>query len=128
MKKVQSRSPFLILFIQRRATKLLPSPLIRFVTRLLHAINSKGIEGAISFCNEKAYPITATYADSVVIRRTALRYRNPKNEPDSLERMVLDEMNQQVLSASETRHKDCEDKPRQMKYISSSPSCFSPCV
>jgi len=66
---------------------------------LLHAINSQGVEGAIGFCNEKAFPITATYADSVVIRRTALRYRNPKNEPDSLERKVLDEMNQRVLSS-----------------------------
>ncbi len=66
---------------------------------LLHAISSQGVEGAITFCNENAYPITATYADSVVIRRSALRYRNPKNRPDSLERLILDEMNQQVLSA-----------------------------
>lgn len=66
---------------------------------LLHAISSQGVEGAITFCNENAYPITATYADSVVIRRAASRYRNPDNKPDSLERLILDEMNQQVLSA-----------------------------
>src|SRR5688572_13818525 len=59
---------------------------------LLKAISSQGIDGAVAFCNEKAYPITATYADSVVIRRTALRYRNPNNKPDSLELLVLDEM------------------------------------
>lgn len=66
---------------------------------LLHAINSKGMEEAITFCNERAYPITATYADSVAIRRTASRYRNPKNEPDSLERLILGEMSEQVLSS-----------------------------
>lgn len=59
---------------------------------LLTAINSQGIDGAITFCNEKAYPLTATYADSVVIRRTAVRYRNPNNKPDSLELLVFDEM------------------------------------
>jgi Protein of unknown function (DUF3365) len=66
---------------------------------LLHAISSKGAEGAITFCNENAYNITATYADSVLIRRSASRYRNPENKPDSLESFILDEMNQQVLSA-----------------------------
>lgn len=66
---------------------------------LVHAIGSQGVTGAVAFCNENAYPITATYADSVVIRRSALRYRNPENQPDSLERLILDEMNQQLLSA-----------------------------
>ena len=60
---------------------------------LLNAINSQGVDGAITFCNENAYPLTTTYADSVVVRRTALRYRNPDNKPDSLEQLILDEMN-----------------------------------
>jgi hypothetical protein len=66
---------------------------------LLMAIGSKGVDGAITFCNEKAYPLTATYADSVVIRRTALRYRNPNNKPDSLELLVFDEMEGLMKSA-----------------------------
>jgi len=66
---------------------------------LVKAISSQGIDGAVAFCNEKAYPITATYADSVVIRRTALRYRNPNNKPDSLELLVLGEMEGLVKSA-----------------------------
>jgi hypothetical protein len=59
---------------------------------LLHAIGSSSIEEAIAFCNEKAFPITATYTDSIDIRRTSLRIRNPKNKPDSLELLVLNEM------------------------------------
>jgi hypothetical protein len=59
---------------------------------LLSAISSQGIEGAIDFCNEEAYPLTATYADSIVIRRTASRFRNPNNKPDSLDLSVLAEM------------------------------------
>ncbi len=59
---------------------------------LLEAIRSQGIENAIAFCNENAYPITGVYADSVTLRRTSLRFRNPKNRPDSLELSVLEEM------------------------------------
>jgi hypothetical protein len=59
---------------------------------LLSAISSHGIDGAISFCNENAYPITGIYADSVVIRRTSLRVRNLNNKPDSLELLTLNEM------------------------------------
>jgi hypothetical protein len=63
---------------------------------LLYAIRSQNIDGAIAFCNEQAYPITDTYSDSVIVRRTALRFRNPKNKPDSLERSVLYSMGKQM--------------------------------
>lgn len=56
---------------------------------LLSAIQSKGLPEAIEFCNEKADVLTSIYSDSVTVRRTALRYRNPANRPDSLETRVL---------------------------------------
>ena len=59
---------------------------------LLSAIGSEGMDGAIEFCNEQAYVLTGILGDSVVIRRTSLLFRNPGNKPDSLERIVLDEM------------------------------------
>jgi Protein of unknown function (DUF3365) len=65
---------------------------------LLSAIGSQGIEGAFDFCNVKAYPLTATYADSVLLRRTSLRFRNPNNQPDSLELLVLTEMEELMNS------------------------------
>lgn len=66
---------------------------------LLSAIASKGMEGAITFCNAEAYPITAIYADSVVIKRTSLRYRNPVNKPDSLELIMLTAMSKEMKSS-----------------------------
>ena len=59
---------------------------------LTHAIGANGVEGAITFCNERAYPITDIYADTVTIKRTSLRYRNPNNKPDTLEESILKEM------------------------------------
>lgn len=65
---------------------------------LLHAIGTQGMEGAIAFCNEKAYPITNIYADSAVIRRTSLRVRNDNNKPDSIESSVLRELEKTILT------------------------------
>lgn len=67
---------------------------------LLKAIHEKGFPGAITFCNEKAYAMTNTYADSITVRRTAVRYRNPENRPDSLESSVLKEMAEQMKTAA----------------------------
>jgi hypothetical protein len=65
---------------------------------LLHAIRSRNVDGAVTFCNEQAYPITAIYSDSVSVRRTALRIRNPENSPDSLERSILNSMSNQITT------------------------------
>lgn len=63
---------------------------------LLHAIRSQNVDGAIAYCNEQAYPITAIYSDSVIIRRTSLRIRNHQNSPDSLEHFMLNFMGEQM--------------------------------
>jgi hypothetical protein len=68
---------------------------------LLHAISTQGMEGAIEFCNERAYPLTTLYADSFAIRRTAFRVRNSSNQPDSLELVVLTEMNE-IMNQSQS--------------------------
>lgn len=68
---------------------------------LVNAIGTKGIEEAITFCNEQAYPLTATYTDdSVSIRRTSTHFRNPDNEPDSLELSALNKMAEEIKSSS----------------------------
>jgi Protein of unknown function (DUF3365) len=72
---------------------------------LLNAISTHGMDGAITFCNENAYSLTTTYSDSVVVRRTALRYRNPDNIPDSLEQSILDEINTNLLSGGKPETK-----------------------
>jgi Protein of unknown function (DUF3365) len=72
---------------------------------LLNVISTQGMDGAIPFCNENAYSLTTTYSDSVVVRRTALRYRNPDNRPDSLEQAILDEINTNLLSGGKPETK-----------------------
>ncbi|MBX2946187.1 MAG: DUF3365 domain-containing protein [Cyclobacteriaceae bacterium] len=58
---------------------------------LLAAIGEQGFAYAIQFCNEKAYTLTETYAiDGVRIKRVSMQYRNPSNQPDSLELAVLE--------------------------------------
>lgn len=53
---------------------------------LTTAIREKGAAGAVSYCNENAYPITGIHASAnISIKRVAERYRNPKNAPDSLD-------------------------------------------
>ena len=48
------------------------------------AIRERGIAGAVAFCNEKAYPVTSTYASgNIIVKRVAEKYRNPQNAPDS---------------------------------------------
>src|SRR5690606_1202893 len=63
------------------------------------AITQGNFEGAIAFCREQANPVTATYADSFKIRRTALRVSNPDNRPDSLELAVLIAMGNEMQAA-----------------------------
>lgn len=57
---------------------------------LQKTIAEMGAEKAISYCQVNAYPLTETYAsDSVIIRRTALRYRNPENKPTTDEDRIF---------------------------------------
>ena len=54
------------------------------------AISQSGFEGAVPYCKTAAYSLTNIYAsDSVTIRRTSLKYRNPRNKPDILEEWIL---------------------------------------
>ena len=57
---------------------------------LKSAISEMGVENAVTYCQANAYPLTASYAsDSVTIRRTALKYRNTSNKPDTAEERIL---------------------------------------
>ena len=54
------------------------------------AISQSGVEGAVPYCQTAAYSLTNIYAsDSVTIRRTALKYRNSANKPDTSEERIL---------------------------------------
>jgi hypothetical protein len=54
------------------------------------AISQSGFEGAVPYCQTAAYSLTNIYAsDPVTIKRTALKYRNPANRPDTSEERIL---------------------------------------
>ncbi len=54
------------------------------------AISEMGVEKAVSYCQANVFSLTDVYAsDSVIIRRTALKYRNPANKPDTAEERIL---------------------------------------
>lgn len=57
---------------------------------LQSAVSQFGFEGAVPYCQTAAYSLTNIYAsDSVTIRRTSLKYRNPANKPDTSEERIL---------------------------------------
>jgi Protein of unknown function (DUF3365) len=60
--------------------------------KLKAAISEGGIPNAIKFCNINALPLTDSLSKTfdAQIKRTSLKLRNPKNQPDSLEAYMLD--------------------------------------
>jgi hypothetical protein len=58
---------------------------------LLTAIKEKGFDGAVAFCNTSALSLTNSYANNTVtIKRTSDKVRNPANDPDSMEQRILE--------------------------------------
>lgn len=58
---------------------------------LKRAMADSGVAGAVPYCNLMAWPLldTVAQAHGVKLRRTALRYRNPSNQPLGEEAGVL---------------------------------------
>jgi len=56
------------------------------------ALNTGGAQAAIASCNAQALPLTEQISreQGLIIRRTALRVRNPANNPDPWETRVLE--------------------------------------
>lgn len=62
--------------------------------RLKKAIAEGGPVSAVKVCQVEAQPMTeavGSQREGVTISRTSLKYRNPKNAPDPLDRSVLEE-------------------------------------
>jgi hypothetical protein len=58
---------------------------------LKQALESGGIEHALRYCNERAYPLTDSLSriNQVSIRRVSNQYRNPRNKADKLEEFLI---------------------------------------
>ena len=62
---------------------------------LARAIREGGAENAIGVCREQAMVLTERTAErypGVEVRRTTLKYRNPANRPDPIDKVVLNEL------------------------------------
>jgi len=59
---------------------------------LKSAIQAHGMEGAIKYCNLSALSIVDSLSEKykAEIRRASMQYRNPADEPDSLEQIILE--------------------------------------
>lgn len=62
------------------------------VGTLTNQLQSNGPAASIAYCNARALPLTQEVAAAYGIRlkRTSLKWRNPENAPDDLEREVLE--------------------------------------
>ena len=78
--------PPLVMEISREATEQLMAELQH---ELQQAMKSGGAAHAVSFCATRALPITmeveSRFSENVGLKRTALNFRNPSNQPDQWE-------------------------------------------
>jgi len=60
---------------------------------LLNAVNTKGAEGAVEFCNTRALPLTDSMAVALnaSIKRVSDKNRNPKNSANATELEFINE-------------------------------------
>lgn len=71
-------------------------------SRLAEALSNGGPEQALNVCATVAQEVTETLAAGreVALRRTALRYRNPRNAPDEFERDFMEKLEAELASGS----------------------------
>lgn len=71
-------------------------------TLLVSSLESSGPVDALKFCQQAALPTTEAlskkFGEEITISRTALKVRNPQNEPDKLDKQVLDQL-EEILAA-----------------------------
>lgn len=67
-------------------------------SKLMRAMGDGGPENAVEFCNIEALPLTDSLSKhfGVTIKRSALKYRNAKNKPDSSELAALIKYSEEI--------------------------------
>lgn len=73
--------------------------------KLMQAMGNDGPENAIVFCNVEALPLTDSLAKhfGVTIKRSALKYRNAENKPDSSELAALIQYSEEIAQGSQPK-------------------------
>ena len=88
-------------------------------TELMKAMGQKGIGGAIEFCNIEALPLTDSLSKAfdATIRRTSLKWRNPKNKPTDEERVILEEFESLFKSGTTIKHSIINLSDTEVLYV-----------
>ena len=102
---------------------------------LVGAMKAKGPVGAVNTCNVKAAEIASKHAEQSgwEVGRTALKLRNPANEPDEWEKAVLEEFAKKIaagadpmkLAKAEIVEQDGKKVFRFMKAIPTGKPCLT---
>lgn len=73
--------------------------------KLMQAMGNGGPENAIGFCNVEALPLTDSLAKhfGVTIKRSALKYRNAENKPDSSELAALIQYSEEIAQGDQPK-------------------------
>ena len=73
--------------------------------KLMTIMAEDGPEGAVEFCSLEALPITDSLTNlfGATIKRTALKYRNSENNPDSTELAALIKYSEEIGAGNEPK-------------------------
>ncbi|MCP4144826.1 MAG: DUF3365 domain-containing protein [bacterium] len=95
---------------------------------LINAMEESGPVGALQTCSVEAVPITETISieEGMIVSRTSLKTRNPKNAPDKWELAVLEQFEKGKISEFGEIVTDSEGHQtyRYMKAIPTGPICL----
>ena len=85
---------------------------------LLGAIKTKGTEGALAFCNTRAYPLTDSMAQvlDVHIKRVSDRPRNPQNQANETELAYIETTKSQLEAGEKPKPKLLDLKAKVVGY------------
>lgn len=85
---------------------------------LIGAINSRGTEGAVDFCNERAIPLTDSMATvlKASIKRVSDRARNPMNAANASERAYIKSAKAELFTKGEITPKSFDQGDKVIAY------------
>jgi Protein of unknown function (DUF3365). len=79
------------LFVKTKGEEISSELIKTLLGELQASISREGLKNSISYCSERAIPLTDSLSNSygVKIKRTSFKFRNPKNKPDKMEEGAL---------------------------------------
>ena len=102
---------------ERRAEKAVAALGGALMKELGAAMTAGGPAAAIAVCSEKAPAVANSLAEpGLSVRRTSLRFRNPANAPDPLEKSILEEWEQAGEAGTVSRVVEGPDG-RELRYL-----------